>query len=245
MAFTLAHIAAILPFHKSCRKLPFDALAIGAIVPDLPYFINSPNYIISHQWKGIIIYCLPYGLIILSLWRILIRDVFLKMYIGESISTKNYNVKKLIVSLFYLNLAIIIGCMTHLIWDGVTHPNGFIAVGFEFLQYQILIYNDIKISISRLLQYTSSVIGLLILYRLFLSREVNTKYLFNYRKRRRFNFFITFVILGASIISIDNNRSEISDFYLFVSSMLVDLGKIMIASAIVLCLVYKIYKFLR
>ena len=71
MAFTLAHMAAALPFYSAKRWLHFEALLIGTMMPDFPYYFgsNSATGDLSHQWVGIFTYCLPWGLSIFALWK--------------------------------------------------------------------------------------------------------------------------------------------------------------------------------
>lgn len=76
MAFTLAHMAAALPFYRSDKRalsrrwLQFDALLIGTMMPDLPYFIGSSakTAYLSHQWTGVLTYNLPWGLLVFAIW---------------------------------------------------------------------------------------------------------------------------------------------------------------------------------
>src|ERR1700677_3677984 len=64
MPFTLTHIAAILPAAAAApRALPFSALVIGSMIPDLPLFIALPvSYATTHSIAGLFVACLPVGL---------------------------------------------------------------------------------------------------------------------------------------------------------------------------------------
>ena len=80
MAFTIAHMAAVIPFYRSKlvkrQRLQFDALMIGTMIPDLPYYFSlaeESSTRLSHQWHGIIIYCLPWGLTVWTLWYFWLR----------------------------------------------------------------------------------------------------------------------------------------------------------------------------
>ncbi|MEN2751557.1 DUF4184 family protein [Psychrobacter sp. FBL11] len=70
MAFTLAHMAAALPFYPDKRRLHFEALLIGTMMPDLHYYLNIPRSFSrqSHEWIGIFTYNLPWGFLIFTLW---------------------------------------------------------------------------------------------------------------------------------------------------------------------------------
>ncbi|AMN49104.1 DUF4184 family protein [Psychrobacter sp. P2G3] len=69
------------------------------------------------------------------------------------------------VKSFYLPvvLGLIVGAATHLIWDGITHADGFIAQRIDWLQYPLYFYPFKGTSIARILQYLSSMAGLVIL----------------------------------------------------------------------------------
>lgn len=69
------------------------------------------------------------------------------------------------VKSFYLPVALglIVGAATHLIWDGITHADGSIARHIEWLQYPVYFYPFKGTSIARVLQYLSSMAGLVIL----------------------------------------------------------------------------------
>ncbi|OLF36420.1 MULTISPECIES: DUF4184 family protein [unclassified Psychrobacter] len=77
MAFTLAHMAAALPFYRNKKKnrsircFHFEALLIGTMMPDFPYYIGASSATgnLSHQWMGVFTYCLPWGLTIFALWN--------------------------------------------------------------------------------------------------------------------------------------------------------------------------------
>jgi hypothetical protein len=53
MAFTIAHMAAALPFYRSRKWLNFEALLIGTMLPDLPYFLNSDRAVWQQSHAGI------------------------------------------------------------------------------------------------------------------------------------------------------------------------------------------------
>lgn len=207
MAFTIAHMAAVLPFYRSNSKnhslrwLQFDALLIGTMMPDFPYYIGSSGSVsnLSHEWLGVLTYCLPWGLLVFALWYWGLKPAamgLIQPFMGKYVidpydplyTNTNGNVqgrqsriigyanryglltrlkKQLInwLSSFFLPvvLGLLIGAATHLIWDGITHADGFIARHIDWLQYRLYIYPLNGTSIARLLQYFSSLVGLVAL----------------------------------------------------------------------------------
>lgn len=207
MAFTLAHMAAALPFYRgnkknrSTRYFHFDALLIGTMMPDLHYYINIGSSLSrqSHEWTGLFTYNLPWGLAVFTLWYwglkpaafALVRPFLKGLTVGTFIQPNKEvnedrnkvqrrftgyadkywsfeNIRKRVmhkVKSFYLPviLGLIVGAATHLIWDGITHADGFIARHIEWLQYPVYFYPFKGTSIARVLQYLSSMAGLVIL----------------------------------------------------------------------------------
>lgn len=196
MAFTIAHMAAAIPFYRSklVRRqwLQFDALIIGTMIPDLPYYLSlaeESSTRLSHQWHGIITYCLPWGLLIWILWYFWLRVPiialtypFLKSYMQKDVTVYQanfnhcyiiddkfndnnrfkftFNIIKLFISVC---LGTILGTVTHLIWDATTHIDGFVVQHINFLQFLVYIYPIGDITLARILQYLSSLLGLIYL----------------------------------------------------------------------------------
>lgn len=184
MAFTLAHMAAALPFYRNQRWLCFDALLIGTMLPDLPYFLSTnPNVgQLSHQWQGIFSYCLPWGLLVFILWHWVLklpaimliqpwRMVTHAQYTGTHQATPQhpfgawFAAKLKQYGIFWLTVifGLTFGTITHLLWDGITHPDGFIAKQVGWLQYLIHIPILGTMPVARFLQYASSIVGLMLL----------------------------------------------------------------------------------
>jgi len=63
MPFTPCHIAAVLPLR---RRLPFLALAVGAMVPDFGYYVSPVSYFSesAHTLTRSLTFCLPIGTLI-------------------------------------------------------------------------------------------------------------------------------------------------------------------------------------
>lgn len=187
MAFTLAHMSAALPFYQKSRWFNFDALLIGTIMPDLPYYLplllggGSQFAIESHGWLGLISYCVPRGLALFILWYWWLKPA-LNAIIQPWLSlpflqqpgdgkhsltdrrSQSFQSSSSLKARMTFGVAVIlslfIGSITHLIWDGITHPDGFIALQVSWLQYSLnLPYVGMTV-MARVLQYLTSIIGL-------------------------------------------------------------------------------------
>lgn len=159
MPFTPAHVAAVLPL-RGRWGLPFAALAAGSMSPDLPYFLPfSLPRLATHTPLGIITWDLLFGLGMWTVWRLaapglhdmaptLIRSRW--RLVGASHSTW-----------WAVVLAVILGSATHVVWDSFTHagyPGA--ALGPLATTYPSPIG---PFPGYRYLQYTSGVVGLVIL----------------------------------------------------------------------------------
>jgi hypothetical protein len=73
MPWTFAHPAAVLPL-RPLKRLPFGALAIGSIAPDIAYYFGRFDLAAAaHTLPGIVTLCLSIGLALIALVRVLHR----------------------------------------------------------------------------------------------------------------------------------------------------------------------------
>lgn len=180
MAFTVAHMAAALPFYRSQKWLNFEALLIGTMLPDLPYLLNHDRAVwqLSHQWLGLLTYCLPWGLFAFVLWHWLFKAAAVALiqpwhtvqrvpsdYLDQGKVNPQFYFRFRLSGHFWLTvvLGLMLGSSTHLLWDGITHPDGFIAQQVNGLQYPLDIVALGVMPVARLLQYVSSMFGLVLL----------------------------------------------------------------------------------
>lgn len=157
MPITLpAHPAAILPFR---RHLPVLPLAIGASAPDLAYVVGKWSKI-SHSWTGVLPFCIPAGLLAL-LWTeaLLLPHLAprLPRFLGVdwarfaragSMPSRDARAWLLVI------VALGIGAMSHVLWDGFTHrrmwPARDLYAGFFVAEHWPL---------TRVFQHASSLAG--------------------------------------------------------------------------------------
>lgn len=168
MAFTLSHMAAALPFYRWRKWISVEALLIGSILPDLPYFLNSSQVTSeeSHSWLGLPSYCLPWGLGIFALWHWLLKPAaiaLLQPLLAITALVSPHEFQQWIKAGITIVLGLLLGSSTHLIWDGITHPDGFIAERIFWLQGSMRLGYLGDVSLARLLQYASSMMGLVYL----------------------------------------------------------------------------------
>ncbi|HEY2418253.1 MAG TPA: DUF4184 family protein [Steroidobacteraceae bacterium] len=168
MPFTVSHIAAVLPGHRMLsRARVFSAAVIGSMVPDfgllLPVF--APRFE-THSLLGLFTFCLPVGLIAYWLTLVLIKPAMLEIVPDGAYA----RVREMDAaapgtspgSWFYAAMAILLGAITHLVWDAFTHEHSGGVRMFPVLKDYGPEVVGHTLRLYAWLQYGSSIIGLII-----------------------------------------------------------------------------------
>jgi hypothetical protein len=165
MPFTIAHAAAVLPLRKTHSRLPLAALMAGSMSPDFAYFLpGGLNRASSHDLEGIVLFCLPAGLAVWLLFvRLLERPTIELLPEAWRARVPRSDQGLTPRALLFASLAVVLGALTHVAWDAFTHANTPITAAFPGLNARLSIVDGRPIPVYRLLQYLSSVIGLLAL----------------------------------------------------------------------------------
>lgn len=160
MPFTPAHIAAVLPLASSPtirRWLDPWALALGAMVPDLPIFLPFlPERMDWHSLEGVLTLDLVSVLVLLGVFHAVFREPLIALLppaLGGRAAalTPSYRVLPIIAGA-------VVGASSHVLWDSFTHSTAAAFWGWSGFDHEVLGV----ISLFRLLQYGSSVVGLAI-----------------------------------------------------------------------------------
>ncbi|MGP3960084.1 DUF4184 family protein [Nonomuraea sp. 3N208] len=158
MPFTPSHMAAVVPLITSSRVRRFAdpwALAMGAMVPDLPIFLPFlPHYTNWHSWLGVVTIDLVAVLVLLPLFHWVFRDPLISL-LPPSLAGRAALLTPDRLRPLPIAVGAVIGAATHVLWDSFTHSTGPAEWG-PWLS--VSIFGVIRV--FRLLQYTSSVIGL-------------------------------------------------------------------------------------
>ncbi len=158
MPFTLAHPIAALPLWLGFRKrLDLTGLMVGAIVPDIHYFIAlQPVGTFEHTLAGVLSFGLLEGLLLCGLWRYFLVDsaiALLPKVISERIQPMPQS------GLFILVVSILLGALSHIFWDGFSHEMGWAVVHSQVLRGTVG-----RLVVYKWVQYLSGVLGLLGLF---------------------------------------------------------------------------------
>jgi Domain of unknown function (DUF4184) len=141
MPFTPSHIVAILPLTRT--PLFPAALAIGAMAPDLTYYVPTgiPRSL-THSLIGIPTADLAIGLAAFFVWQLLLRAPVLdfspswlrdRMPQRHPLAWRPPQWRWLAIVLVLL-ASLLIGIVTHVVWDSFTHPDGQVVVRVPLLR---------------------------------------------------------------------------------------------------------------
>lgn len=206
MPFTFSHPAIVLPFLKN-KKLSATALIIGAMSPDFEYFLRMKvQSNISHTFLGLFLFNLPIGLFVAILFHTLIKKPLIdnsfdfirnRLYVLRNSNWIDYLRQNFIKVL----ISILIGTISHVIWDSFTHETGYFVREICFLQQKIR-----NIPLYKVAQHLSSLIGMvLIFYYLFqIPVKVTPK---NHHYLKYWSIAILFAIVSFLIRYIFNSES--------------------------------------
>ncbi|MFI7418743.1 DUF4184 family protein [Nonomuraea sp. NPDC049684] len=159
MPFTPSHIAAVLPLMASGRARRFAdpwALALGAMVPDLPIFLPFlPVYGDWHSWQGVLTLDLAAVLLLLPLFHLVLRDPLISLLPPSLAGPAAALLRPGRLRILPVAAGGVIGSATHLFWDSFTHSYASAHWGS---------WPDTPVfgttRLFSVLQYTSSAVGL-------------------------------------------------------------------------------------
>jgi Domain of unknown function (DUF4184) len=159
MPFTLAHPAATLPlWYASRQRLNLLALMVGSVVPDLGYFLAlEPTDTFRHTVLGAMTQDVGEGLLLFAIVRYGLAQPLLHL-LPTVIAQRCLDVA--IVSpltvrhAITLSLSILLGALSHLVWDSFTHSTGWMVQQSPILQLPIGHW-----PIYKWLQYGSGLVG--------------------------------------------------------------------------------------
>lgn len=211
MPFTFSHPAIVLPFIKS-RRLSATGLIVGSMCPDFECFIRMKvQSNISHTFLGLFIFNIPISLLVALLFHQIIKKGLIENL--PSFFSSRLDVLKKTDWMDYLRnnfiivvLSIVIGAISHILWDGFTHQTGYFVSQFPFLLSEIY-----AIPFYKILQHLSSCVGMATLF-FYLYKMPSSNIIHHIVKKRYWVFvlFWTFLIMvirfcfGLSVVQYGN-----------------------------------------
>jgi hypothetical protein len=161
MPFTISHVAAVLPLRRFCRRDgQMSALAIGAMMPDLPYYLTPLAWgLRTHSWHSLLWWSIPMGALVWWWWHRNGKHACASALSARTRSTLAqrgaYCAPE--IGLAHAGGLCAVGACTHLVLDLFTHNNTVVVYALPWLRTQVWGW-----SIVFHLQVCSSVLGLII-----------------------------------------------------------------------------------
>src|ERR1700689_4493637 len=166
MPFTVSHIAAVLPGYRPLtRAHVFTAAVSGSMVPDFGWLVPEPiSRLQTHSIPALFSFSLPVGLVAYWVPLLLISPAMLEVvpdgaYVRLRDAPAVPSIKRL-ASWLYAATALLLGAVTHLIWDAFTHENARGVRMFPLLDDYGPEMAGHSLRLYRWLQYGSSLLGL-------------------------------------------------------------------------------------
>jgi hypothetical protein len=169
MPFTLSHVAAVVPAYRPLTRAHlFSAAAIGSMAPDFGMLLpESLSRWQTHSLQALFSFCLPAGLIAWWLVQVLIKPAGIELLPDGPWARARAEHPP--ISLLRLSAwvgaaaGILLGALTHLVWDAFTHEDARGVRMFPLLEDYGPGIGRHSLRIYDWLQYGSSLLGLAVL----------------------------------------------------------------------------------
>jgi hypothetical protein len=172
MPFTVSHVAAVLPagrFPLLRAPLIMSAFIVGAMSPDVPYFVPLSSWVPtyawsshSHTWPGLFLIDIPVTLFLVAVYWAVLAEALralaprgVRARLPRRVVRQHFGAPLQTAAL--LVFAAGVGAATHIVWDGFTHEGRFGVMAVPLLQLPHVFG---PLPAYRVLQYVSSLIGL-------------------------------------------------------------------------------------
>ena len=143
------------------------------MVPDWPlYFPLGPGYQLTHSFPGVLIACLPMGLVFTIIFLLAARRPLFELaanglqqrLAGYLNVAPEWNIR----GVLGLSVAVCVGAVTHIVWDAFTHASTWGVAMFPSLNDVWITVFGIKFAGYMALQHGCSLVGLPLLLVLYL-----------------------------------------------------------------------------
>ncbi len=133
------------------------------MVPDLAYFLPlGVRRGQSHSLQGLAWFCLPAGLLVWGLYRALVRP--LAIAVAPSAVARRLRPAEpaafSAAGVLGATVSVVVGAVTHLVWDSFTHGSGFVVRALPLLRARIELFDGRTPQVHTLLFHASTAAGL-------------------------------------------------------------------------------------
>lgn len=174
MPFTGSHAAIVLPLLNK-RIFSASGLIMGSMVPDFEFFLTMRAHVeYGHSFFGIFWLNIPVSVLFITLYHNLVRNGLIAnlphFFQVRFLPFIEFNWNKYLKNnVFKVLASIIVGNLTHLLWDSFTHFDGFFVARIPVLDYELL-----NIPVYDIFQYGFSLLGALAILS-FIAKMPNVK----------------------------------------------------------------------
>jgi hypothetical protein len=166
MPITICHPVAAVPLRR--LGLVLSALIIGSLMPDFEFFLRlGDGKGIAHTIPGIFLFDVPVGLIVLTVFHLLIKYPVLSLLSHHAQSRLYRSASSFtffpIKRFCLIIVSLIIGTVTHTFCDGFTHADGWFVEKLAILSAPVFTLPQGTVRVYFLLQYMGSAFGALLL----------------------------------------------------------------------------------
>ncbi len=167
MPFTFSHPVAAVPFRR--WGLNLSALIVGSMAPDFEYFLRlSASSHFGHTLPGLFLFCVPAGLLALWVFHAISKYPMFSLFpvthqerLVKHLDSFSYrSVKEFRIII----ISLLIGAVTHIVWDAFTHSYGWAVQQFPVLSLPLLTTSQGTLRIYKVLQHSGFVGMLILLY---------------------------------------------------------------------------------
>lgn len=162
MPFTISHAAAAIPFRRT--RLDMSALVFGCFAPDMEYFLwLRPHGHFGHTPLGLLLFDLPASLICLFFFHQYAKAPLiacLPAHLRERLRKNDRVSLRSITGFLLVCVSVIVGSITHIVWDSFTHTEYWIGRHWSFLRAPVVLPIFGWRDWASILQYVSSIFGL-------------------------------------------------------------------------------------
>jgi hypothetical protein len=245
MPFTFSHPAIIIPLSKTRLNLPLTGLIAGSMVPDFEFFIRMKlDENIGHHWLGFFVFDIPVAFFMCFVFHNIIRNTFIQ-HLPDKLGNRfasvfqfNWN-SYAVKNKFKLCISVIIGIVSHLLWDAFTHYDGVFVLMIPVLTKQIHLLK-LDIAVYDVLQFISSAWGIWYVCSYIKSLPVEEKK--NNTAENSFKYWVALASLSIGILILRMFMME--GFQSFLNIIFASIGSIIYAM-ILISLPYSKLKIIR
>jgi hypothetical protein len=128
MPFTVSHAAAVLPLHRWSRSLPLTALMVGSMSPDFGYiFSYEASRALTHSVPGLFVFCLPVGMAVWLFYVAVLEKATITLLSDRWHTCFAHTDAITMALVLRAAIGIVLGAVTHLLWDAFTHRGTFVT----------------------------------------------------------------------------------------------------------------------